>query len=74
LNAFGKPDCFQYSIGGVSGLDLVIDGKAFAVDRAFPHLVVALSLSYKVTTVLLKNPFNLGREIAHQATLARGSE
>jgi hypothetical protein len=47
------------------GLNFVIDGKAFAIDRAFPHFVVALPLSYKVATVLPKNLFNLGGEIAH---------
>jgi hypothetical protein len=41
----------QYSVGGVPGLDFVIYGKALAVDRAFPHLMVALSLSHKVATV-----------------------
>jgi hypothetical protein len=55
----------QYSVGGVPRLDLVIDGKALAIDWAFPHLVIALPLSYKVTPVLPKNPFNFGREIAH---------
>ena len=64
----------QDTVSGVSGLDFVIHGKAFAVDRAFPHFAVALSLPYKVATVLPKNLLNLGSEITHQATLARGNE
>jgi hypothetical protein len=56
---------FQYAVGGVSRLDLVIYGKTFAVDWAFPHFVVALSLPHKSATVLAENLFNFRGEIAH---------
>jgi hypothetical protein len=64
----------HYSVGGVTGLNFVIDGKAFAADRALPHFMIALPLPHEVATMRSENLFNFGREIAHQATLARGSE
>ena len=43
LELFGQPRLLQYTVGGVTGFYLVVDGKTSIRDRAVPDLVIALA-------------------------------
>ncbi len=50
----------QYGICGVAGLDLGVDGKTPAADRAEPDFVIALALPLEAATLLPKYALEFG--------------
>jgi hypothetical protein len=55
-NFFGRPACFSTALA-VSGLDLVIERKTNAGDRALPNFMIAATLPNKSAASVLQESF-----------------
>ena len=56
---FGDTCLFEDRVGGVSGLDLLIDDEVVIRDRTKPDLVITLSLSVEAAGVVAQDAFEL---------------
>src|SRR5437588_178432 len=55
----GDTGLFEDRVGGVSGLDLLIDDEVVIRDRTEPDLVITFSLSVETTGVVAQRSFEL---------------